>query len=45
LNLVFTQARLDDVIRGLHAHQRVHLDAEGFFDAQRQIAYSEALPA
>ncbi len=37
-DLSLTQARSRDVVRRLHAHERVHFYSEGFFDAQRHVA-------
>ncbi len=38
MDLLFALAGLDDVIRGLHPHQRVHLYPERFFNPQRHVA-------
>ncbi len=37
MNLLLALAGLGDVVRRLHPHQRVHLHAEGFLDAQRHV--------
>ena len=36
-DLLFAFAGLRDVIGGLHAHQRIHLYAKGFFDAEGHV--------
>jgi hypothetical protein len=38
VNLFFAFARLGDVIRGLHTHERIHPHTKGFLDAERQIS-------
>jgi hypothetical protein len=38
VDVLFAFAGLGDVVGGLHAHEGVHLDAEGFFDAQGHVA-------
>ena len=38
VNLLFAFASLGDIVRSLHPHERVHLHAKGFFDAERHIS-------
>ena len=38
VNLFFAFASLGDIVRTLHPHERVHLHAKGFFDAERHIS-------
>jgi hypothetical protein len=37
MNLLFTLARLRDVVGSLHPHKGVHLHAEGFLNAKRHV--------
>ena len=36
-DLLLALSGLGNVIRGLHPHERVHLDPEGFFNTQRHV--------
>ena len=36
-NLILVLARLGNIVRGLHPHQRIHLHSKGFLDTERHI--------
>jgi hypothetical protein len=43
-NLFLALARLGNVVRRLHTHQRIHLYSKGFFDTERMSPDRSALP-
>jgi hypothetical protein len=43
-DLILTFARLGNIVRRLHTHQRVHLYSKGFLDPERHVPERSALP-